>query len=136
MTAAERPIIEATDRSISPLMMTNAITRTTIAFSMPSWNRLIWFVDGQVVRGRSVTFQVEDHEQEQTSSSPSQPRSRLERATRHGRPRVAVGLAPAALLVRRRTRTHASCSRRRMIASAVTAIRMSSAQDGVLARTR
>ena len=42
-TTAARPIIDATERSISPLMMTKVMIRTTIAFSMPSWNRLIWF---------------------------------------------------------------------------------------------
>jgi len=40
--AAESPIIEATERSISPLTITNAITRPTIAFSIPSWNRFTW----------------------------------------------------------------------------------------------
>ena len=34
---------EATDRSISPLMMTNVMTRTTIAFSTLSSKRLTWF---------------------------------------------------------------------------------------------
>ena len=42
-TTAARPITEATDRSISPLMMTKVMARTTIAFSTLSWNRLIWF---------------------------------------------------------------------------------------------
>jgi hypothetical protein len=40
--AAESPIMEATERSISPLMITKAIARMTIAFSMPSWKRLTW----------------------------------------------------------------------------------------------
>ena len=44
MTAAERPIIEATDRSISPLMMTKVMIRITMAFSMPSWKRLTWLL--------------------------------------------------------------------------------------------
>ena len=34
---------DATDRSISPLTMTNVMIRTTMAFSTLSWNRLIWF---------------------------------------------------------------------------------------------
>ena len=42
-TTAARPMTEATDRSISPLTMTNVMIRTTIAFSTLSWNRLIWF---------------------------------------------------------------------------------------------
>ena len=36
-------MIDATDRSISPPMMTNAITSATIAFSIPSVSRLTWF---------------------------------------------------------------------------------------------
>jgi hypothetical protein len=40
---AARPMIEATDRSISPPMITNVIASATIAFSMLSWSRLTWF---------------------------------------------------------------------------------------------
>ena len=39
-TAADQPITEATERSISPAMMTNVIGMTMIIFSMWSWNRL------------------------------------------------------------------------------------------------
>ena len=38
-----RPITEATERSISPLMMTKAMASTTMAFSMPIHHRLTWF---------------------------------------------------------------------------------------------
>ena len=38
---ADRPIMEPTDRSISPLMMMKVITRATMIFSIDSWNRLI-----------------------------------------------------------------------------------------------
>ena len=37
--AALRPITDATERSISPEMMTNVIITTTMAFSIDSWNR-------------------------------------------------------------------------------------------------
>ena len=40
---AERPMTDATERSISPLMMTNAMASTTMAFSMPFCHRLTWF---------------------------------------------------------------------------------------------
>src|SRR5439155_990893 len=40
---AESPITDAMERSISPLTMTNVIASTTIAFSMLSSRRLIWF---------------------------------------------------------------------------------------------
>ncbi len=40
---AESPIIEPTDRSISALMMTKAMTRAMMIFSTESWKRLIWF---------------------------------------------------------------------------------------------
>ena len=39
-TAADQAITDATERSISPLMMTKVIDTTTITFSMCSWNRL------------------------------------------------------------------------------------------------
>ena len=39
-TAADHAMTEATDRSISPAMMTNVIVTTTITFSMCSWKRL------------------------------------------------------------------------------------------------
>ena len=35
--------MEATDRSISPLMITSVMMTATITFSIDSWNRLIWF---------------------------------------------------------------------------------------------
>ena len=38
--AADHAITEATDRSISPAMMTNVIVTTTMTFSMCSWKRL------------------------------------------------------------------------------------------------
>ena len=40
---AERPMTEATERSISPLMMTNVMASTTMAFSMLFCQRLTWF---------------------------------------------------------------------------------------------
>ena len=39
-TAALKPITEATDRSISPAMITNVIITTMITFSIDSSNRL------------------------------------------------------------------------------------------------
>ena len=39
-TAALRPIVDATDRSISPDTMTNVIITAMITFSIDSWNRL------------------------------------------------------------------------------------------------
>ena len=42
-TAAENPITEATERSISPLMMTRVMTTATIAFSIDSWNMFTKF---------------------------------------------------------------------------------------------
>jgi hypothetical protein len=43
MTQAARPITEATERSISPPMMTSAIVSATILFSIDSLNRLTKF---------------------------------------------------------------------------------------------
>jgi len=43
MTTALSPITEATERSISPLMMTKAMASTTMAFSIPIHHRLTWF---------------------------------------------------------------------------------------------
>ncbi len=40
MTAAAHAMTAATDRSISPEMITNVIGMTTMIFSMWSWNRL------------------------------------------------------------------------------------------------
>ena len=42
-TTAERPMTEATERSISPLMMTKVMASTTMAFSMLIHHRLTWF---------------------------------------------------------------------------------------------
>ncbi len=39
-TLADQAITDATERSISPAMMTNVIVTTTMTFSMCSWNRL------------------------------------------------------------------------------------------------
>ena len=39
-TLADHAITEATERSISPAMMTNVIVTTTMTFSMCSWKRL------------------------------------------------------------------------------------------------
>ena len=38
-TAAEKPITDATERSISPLMITKAMTTAMITFSTERWNR-------------------------------------------------------------------------------------------------
>ena len=43
MTQAARPMTEATERSISPLMMTSVIISATMLFSIDSWNRLTMF---------------------------------------------------------------------------------------------
>ena len=37
-THAAKAMTDATERSISPLMITNVITTTTISFSIESWN--------------------------------------------------------------------------------------------------
>ena len=42
-TQALNAITDATERSISPLMITNAITTTTISFSIESWNMFTKF---------------------------------------------------------------------------------------------
>ncbi|MCU0829799.1 MAG: hypothetical protein MUE52_21085 [Tabrizicola sp.] len=39
---AARPMTLATERSISPLMMTKVMTRATMIFSTDNWNMLIW----------------------------------------------------------------------------------------------
>ena len=41
---AARPITEATERSISPLMMTKVMIRAIMIFSINSPNRLLWFL--------------------------------------------------------------------------------------------
>ena len=43
ITAAENPITEATERSISPLMITRVMITATIAFSIESWNMFTKF---------------------------------------------------------------------------------------------
>ena len=43
MTQAESPMTEATERSISPPMMTSAMVSATMLFSIESWNRLTKF---------------------------------------------------------------------------------------------
>ena len=42
-TQALNAITDATERSISPLMMTNVMITTTISFSTESWNMLMKF---------------------------------------------------------------------------------------------
>src|SRR5215217_4720931 len=81
--AAERPIIEATDRSISPLMMTKVMIRTTIAFSIPNWKRFTWLL---MVRkfGTRVTLYARTTRRT-TRSSPSQLRRRRMRSRAMGR---------------------------------------------------
>ena len=39
ITQAARPMIEATERSISPLMMISVMVSATMIFSIDSWNR-------------------------------------------------------------------------------------------------
>jgi len=43
ITQAASPMIEATDRSISPLMMISVMTSATMIFSIESWNRFTMF---------------------------------------------------------------------------------------------
>src|SRR4051794_1246156 len=72
--AAARPIIEATERSISPLMMTKVMIRTTIAFSIPSWKRFTWLLMVRKFGTRVMLYARTTRRT--TRSSPSQLRRR------------------------------------------------------------
>ena len=76
--AAESPIIDATDKSISPLMMTKVMIRTTIAFSMPNWKRFTWLLMVRKFGTRVMLYASTTRST--TRSSPSQLRKRRRRS--------------------------------------------------------
>ena len=87
---ADSPIIEATERSISPFRMTKVMMRTTITFSIERANRLIWLPmvrkDGDV-RAFIATM---------ASSSPARnPSQLLRRAANAAATPAGTGVWPA-----------------------------------------
>src|SRR5687768_6919991 len=65
---------EATERSISPLMMMKAIASATMIFSIESWNRLVWLITPRYAGDRAAL--IPTTAAKIASSSPSQPISR------------------------------------------------------------
>jgi hypothetical protein len=84
---------EATERSISPLMMTNVMASTTMAFSMLFSPQVDLVLVEQVVGGEGRVQQ--QHDEQDAESSPSHERSRATQPRRDAR-RAIHGYPPLA----------------------------------------